>query len=216
MKRYIKVVLFVLLLLPAVYYFYAVYLAFTGGENLLGPDPAKALSLATGEWAIRILILSLAMTPIRFLLNWPYAWQLRRMTGLYALFYVSLHFLVFLMFLLEWQWKELGKEILERPYITIGFSAFVLMIPLGLTSFNYAQRKLGRRWKQLHRVVYVINILAVLHVIWIVRSNFGDALLYSSLVLFMLGYRVLRHYSSGVKKFTFRKSPRPVQSQKAG
>src|SRR5690606_573502 len=125
---------FLLLLVPALYYFYAVYLAFTGTGNLLGSDPAKALSLATGTWAIRMLVLTLALTPVRYLFNWPVVWQYRRMVGLYALFYASLHFLVFLMFLLEWQWRELGTEIVERPYITVGFTAFVLMAALGLTS----------------------------------------------------------------------------------
>jgi sulfoxide reductase heme-binding subunit YedZ len=203
-KSFIKPVLFVLLLVPALYYFYAVYLAYTGGENLLGPDPAKYLALETGEWAIRILILCLAMTPIRYLFNWPYAWQLRRMTGLYALFYVSLHFLVFLAFLLGWEWQRLGIEIVDRPYVTLGFAALVLMVPLGLTSFRLAQRKMGRRWKQLHRAVYAVNILAVLHLIWIVRSDFGEAFLYTSLVVFLLGYRLLRHLVPGARKFTFR------------
>lgn len=203
-NRFTKPVLFILLLLPALYYFYAVYLAYTGGKNLLGTDPAQYLSHETGQWAIRILILSLAMTPIRYLLNWPYAWQLRKMTGLYALFYVSLHLLVFLAFLLGWEWQRIGVEIVERPYITVGFAAFVLLVPLGLTSFKLAQRKLGRRWKQLHRVVYAVNILAVLHLTWIVRSDYGEAFMYGSLVAFLLGYRLLRHYSSRVKSFTLR------------
>lgn len=206
MIRAIKPVLFLLLFLPAGYYLYAVYLAFSGGENLLGTDPAKTLALETGTWAIRILIFSLSLTPIRYLFNWPYAWQLRRMTGLYALFYASMHFLVFLMFILNWDWADLATEISERPYITVGFSALVLMIPLGLTSFNAARRKLGRRWKQLHRSVYVINILALLHVIWIVRSNFGEALLYSVLVGVFLGYRLFRHFIPAVRRFTFRKA----------
>lgn len=203
MKVLAKPFVFLSCLLPAIYLFYVVYSALTGGENLLGPDPVQALSLLTGEWAIRILILALAITPIRYLFNWPYVWKLRRMIGLFALFYVSLHFLVFLMFLLQWQWGDIGREIAERPYITIGFTAFVLMLFLGCTSFNAAQRKMGRNWKRLHRAVYAINILAVLHVIWIIRSSYGDALLYGSLVFILLCYRMLRHYSSAVRKFTF-------------
>lgn len=202
MKALVKPAIFILSLLPALYLAWAVYLSFTGAANLLGPDPAQTLALTTGQWAIRFVVLTIALTPIRYLFNWPYAWRLRRMIGLYALFYASLHFLVFLVFLLQLQWAELGSEIAERPYITIGFSAFVLMIPLGLTSFNAAQRKLGRNWKRLHRLVYVTSILAVIHVIWIVRSSIGDALLYGVLVALFLGYRLLRKYSPAARKFT--------------
>src|SRR5690606_32426134 len=101
--------------------------------------------------------------------------------------------------------QELGTEIIERPYITIGFSAFFLMCLLGITSFNKAQRKLGRNWKRLHRAVYAINILAVLHVTWIVRSDFGEALLYGSLVGMLLAYRLLRHFYPSVRHYSFRK-----------
>ena len=201
MKGLFKVLVFSVCLLPAAYLFHLVYAAYHG-ENLLGPDPAKALELLTGEWAIRFLILALAVSPARYLLNKPVLWQYRRMVGLYALFYVFLHFLVFLAFLLQWQWSQLGQEISERPYITIGFSAFVLLLPLGATSFQLAQRKLGRRWKQLHRLVYAVAILAVMHLIWIVRSSYEDAVVYGGLVALLLGYRILRHYSKRVRRFT--------------
>ena len=204
MKAFAKPLVFLLCLLPAGYMFYAVYLAFTGGENLLGPEPAKTLSLMTGEWAIQILILGLALTPIRYLFNWPYIWRFRRMIGLYAYFYTSLHLLVFLMFLLQWEWTAIGREIVERPYITIGFAAYVLMTALAATSFNRAQRKLGRNWKRLHRAVYAVNVLAVMHVIWIVRSSYADAVLYGGLVALLLGYRVMRRVSPTIRRFTFR------------
>jgi sulfoxide reductase heme-binding subunit YedZ len=204
MKALAKPFVFIVFLLPAGYMFYAVFLAYSGGANLLGPDPPKALALTTGEWAIRVLIFALALTPIRYLLNWPYAWQLRRMIGLFAFFYTSLHFLVFLMFLLQWEWGAIGSEIAERPYITIGFAAYVLLTALAATSFNRAQRKLGRNWKRLHRLVYLINLLAVMHVIWIIRSSYQDAVVYGGLVVFLLGYRLLHHYSPVVKHFTFR------------
>lgn len=172
---------------------------------MLGPDPAQALALATGEWSIRILIASLAITPLRYLFKAPKLWNFRRMIGLFALFYVSLHLLVFLMFLLQWQWGDIGKELVERPYITVGFLAFLLMLPLGLTSTLWAQRKLKRNWKRLHRAVYLINILAVLHVLWIVRSSYFDALLYGFLVFILLLYRILHNYSLAVRQFTLRK-----------
>lgn len=205
MKAFIKPIVFLLCLLPATYLFYAVFLAYTGGENLLGPDPAPYLSLQTGSWAIRLLILSLAITPLRYLFQLPYLWRFRRMIGLYALFYTFLHFLVFIMFLLQWQWREIIVEIIERQFIVFGLVAFVLMLLLGMTSFNAAQRKLGRNWKRLHKLTYAINILAVLHVVWVIRSSIADALLYSSLVFLFLGYRVLRHYSLSVRRFSLRK-----------
>ena len=197
---FIKPFVFILFLLPALYYFYAVYLAFNG-ENILGPDPAQALSLATGEWSIRILVAALAITPLRYLLNMPKLWNYRRMIGLFGLFYVSLHLIVFLMFLLQWQWGDIGREIVERPYITVGFTAFILLLPLGLTSFKAAQRKMGRNWKKLHKLVYGINVLAILHIIWVVRSSYFDALLYGSLVFMCLGYRIMRNYIPAVRRF---------------
>jgi sulfoxide reductase heme-binding subunit YedZ len=203
MKSLYKSVVFTVCLLPAGFMFYAVSREYSG-QNVLGPDPPKALSLETGEWAIRMLVLSLAITPIRYLFNTAVVWQYRRMIGLYAFFYATLHLLVFLMFLLQWRWADIGTEIVERPFITIGFAAYILMLPLAMTSFNYAQRKLGRNWKRIHRTVYVIGILGVLHVVWIVRSSYGDALLYGGLVLLCLGYRLLRHYNLGVKHFSFR------------
>lgn len=202
MRILVKPLVFAVLALPALHMFYAVFLAFTGGENLLGPDPAKTLALLTGEWSIRILLVSLAMTPLRYLINWSYAWQLRRMTGLFAFFYASLHLLVFIMFLLGWEWSELATEVIERPYITLGFAAYVLMLPLALTSFNLAQRRLGRNWKKLHRAVYLVSLLAVLHVVWIVRSSYGDAVLYGGITGLLLGYRLFRHYSPSVRSFT--------------
>jgi sulfoxide reductase heme-binding subunit YedZ len=204
MKALAKPLVFTVCLLPAAYMFYAVYLAYTGGANLLGPDPPKALSLMTGEWAIRALVLALALTPIRYLFNWPYVWQYRRMAGLYAFFYASLHLLVFLMFLLQWQWSAIGLEIVERPYITLGFAAYVLMTALAVTSFNRAQRKLRRNWKRLHRLVYLINVLAIMHIVWIVRSSYQDVVVYGGLVLLLLGYRALRHFSPEARRFTFR------------
>jgi sulfoxide reductase heme-binding subunit YedZ len=202
MKFLIKPTVFILCLLPAAWLCWGVYLAFSGGENLLGPDPAQYLSLQTGEWAIRLLIASLAITPLRYLLNLPLLFRFRRMIGLYAYFYVFLHLIVFLWFLLGWDFSAVGREISERPYITIGFAAFVLLTPLAATSFNAAQRKLGRNWKRLHRLTYACAILACMHVIWIVRSSYFDAVLYGGLTLVFLGYRVLRKYSPAVQKFS--------------
>lgn len=203
MNRLIRPAVFLLLLLPALYYAYAVWLAWTGAGNLLGTDPPRALAIATGEWTIRMLVLVLAITPARYLLNRPVLIRYRRMVGLYVFFYACLHFLVFLVFLLGLQWSSLGRELVERPYITVGFAALVILAVLAATSFNRAQRKLGRRWKQLHRLVYVVAVLAVAHIVWLVRSDYGEALFYGALLGALLLYRVLRRYSHKVRRFTF-------------
>jgi sulfoxide reductase heme-binding subunit YedZ len=200
-RSWLKLGVFLLSFYPAGVIFYKVYRAYMGLPVDLGPDPPETLALETGTWAIRFLVIGLCITPVRYLLNAPALWQYRRMIGLYALFYAVLHFLVFLIFILQLSFADLGRELVERPYITLGFMALVLLLPLGLTSTQAAQRKLGRNWKKLHRLVYVINILAVLHIIWIVRSSYGDAVLYGSLVLFALLYRLLRNQVEAVRKF---------------
>ncbi len=202
MTSLIKPLVFMFCLGPAAWLCYAVYADSVLATSYLGPDPASFLALETGTWAIQLLIAGLALTPIRYLFNMPYAWRLRRMLGLFSLFYASLHLFVFIAFLLEWQWTELGREVVERPYITIGFAAFVLMVPLGLTSFDSLRRSMGRNWKRLHRLVYLINILAVMHVIWIIRSSYGEAFLYTFLVVVLLLYRVLHHFSPAVRRFS--------------
>lgn len=204
MQKVIKPVLFIACCLPALWWVYAIWQAYIGNPALLGPDPPKYLSLETGEWSIRMLMAALAITPLRYLFNWPYLWRLRRMVGLFAFFYATLHFLVFLVFILELNLGDLSREVVERPYVTLGFGAYIILCLLAMTSFNYAQRKMGRNWKRLHRTVYVASILAVLHLVWIVRSDFGKALIYATLVLVLLLYRFLHKINPTVRKFTLR------------
>jgi sulfoxide reductase heme-binding subunit YedZ len=201
MKTFLKPLFFLLAAMPALQLAIVFWRAWQGDLSLLGPDPAKTLALETGEWAIRLLILALAITPLRYVLNMPALWSLRRMSGLFALFYVLFHFFVFLVFILGLDFAQLAIEVAERPYISLGFIALLLLILLGVTSTNNMRRRLARRWKQLHRTVYVVNILAVLHVIWIVRSSIADAVLYAVLVLLLLSYRVLFHYSISVRRW---------------
>lgn len=204
MQKFIKPLLFVVCSLPAVWWVYAIWQTYAGNPGLLGPDPPKYLSLESGEWSMRMLVGALAITPLRYLFNWPYLWRLRRMIGLFVFFYASLHFLVFLVLILGLNWADLGRELTERPYITLGFGAYVILCLLAMTSFNYAQRKMGRNWKRLHRAVYVAAILAVLHLIWIVRSDFGEALLYGLLFAILLLYRLLHKVNPAFRRFTFR------------
>lgn len=200
MPRFFKPLIFVALSLPSLWWGYLVWGALQG-RSTLGPDPAKTLALESGEWAIRTVVMVLAVTPLRYVLNLPWLWQVRRMVGLFAFFYAALHLIVFVFLYLGLDWQALGREIAERPYITVGFAAFVLLLLLAVTSFANAQRALGRNWKRLHRAVYLAAVLAVLHLVWIVRSDFGEALLYGSLVFLLLGYRLLHKLTRPVWRF---------------
>ena len=160
-------------------------------QNDLGPDPAKELALLTGEWAIRFLLLALAMTPLRQLSGRVEFAQRRRMIGLFALFYASVHFLVWVVFLLGLQWGAILEEVVERPYITVGFSSFVILVALGATSPRAMVRRLGKNWRRLHRLVYVAGVLAVVHLVWIVRTDLSQALVYGAILAALLGWRVI-------------------------
>jgi methionine sulfoxide reductase heme-binding subunit len=182
-----RVAIFILALIPFAILITGIVL------NTLGPDPAKTLSLETGRWALRFLLLTLAVTPLREISGWAKLLQLRRMLGLYAWFYACLHFLIYLMFLLQWRWSEIFSDIIERPYITVGFASFLILTALGVTSNRASMRRLGANWKRLHRFVYPAAILALLHLIWILRTDLFDAVFYGSILVLLLGYRLLKY-----------------------
>lgn len=191
--KYSKPLIFVLCLLPLANLLYRVI---TGN---IGPDVGKELVLETGEWALRFLLLSLAITPLKQLTKKSLVLRYRRMLGLYAWFYASLHLLVVLTYLLGWSGSVFVEEFSERPYMALGILAWSMMVPLGITSNRWAQRKLGKRWKSLHRLVYVIALVACAHFVWLVRSDFGEALIYSVVLLALLSFRlfpVLRRATS--------------------
>lgn len=177
--------IYFLLLLPFVYLLQGALL------NTLGADPARALALETGRWALRILLMSLAVTPLREITGLTGLFPLRKMLGLMALFYAVLHFIVYIVFLLELRWSEIGSDILERPYITVGFVALLILSAMGATSTKGMMRRMGPRWKQLHQLVYVAAILALLHLIWILRTDLFDAVFYGTLLVLLLGYRLV-------------------------
>lgn len=183
MKR-LRILTFLVCLIPFVLLLLKVL------QNDLGPDPAKELALETGEWSIRFLLLALAMTPLRHLSGRMEFAQRRRMVGLFALFYASVHFLVWVIFLLGLRWGAILEEVVERPYITIGFSSFLILIVLGATSPRVMVRKLGKNWRRLHRLVYVAGVLAIIHLVWIVRTDLSEALLYGAILAGLLGWRL--------------------------
>lgn len=160
-------------------------------QNSLGADPARTLAIDSGRWALRFLLASLSITPLREVFKLPGLAPLRRTLGLYSLFYASAHFLVYILFLLELRWSEIGSDILERPYITVGFVAFLILLVLGATSPKFMMRRLGRKWKSLHRFVYLAVVLAVIHLTWILRTDLFDAVLYGSIAAILLMYRVV-------------------------
>lgn len=180
----IKPVVFLLCLLPLGW---TIYLGVTGG---LGPDPGKEMVLSSGIWALRFLIITLAITPLRTYFRLNGLINYRRMLGLYCWFYASVHFAAVWTYLLGWKLSVFVEEFADRPYMTLGILAWVLLLPLGVTSTLWARRKLGRRWKRLHQSVYLIGILACAHFIWLVRSDYTEALLYSALLAVLLVARL--------------------------
>ena len=184
MHKAIKRLVFALSLAPALY---LVYLGFT---NNLGVNPAETLQLETGTWALRFLVATLAVTPVRRLSGWNRIVQYRRMLGLYAFFYAFAHFLTYLVLDLSFAFDQMMADVAKRPFITMGFTAFVLMIPLALTSTKGWIRRLGRRWQVLHRLVYVSAITASIHYIWKVKVAIGPPVYYAAAVGILLGFRL--------------------------
>lgn len=163
--------------------------------NTLGPNPAEALIRATGDWTLRFLCLTLAITPLRQWLNQPALARLRRMLGLYAFFYGVLHFLCYAWLDKGFVLADVLKDIGKRPFILVGTSALLLMAPLAATSFNRAIKALGAaRWQALHRLVYAVVLLALLHFFWMraAKHNFGEWSIYAAIVVVLLGARLVR------------------------
>jgi sulfoxide reductase heme-binding subunit YedZ len=158
----------------------------------LGPNPIDEIMDRLGEWGLRLLLATLGITPLAVELREPWLVQLRRMLGLYAFTYIALHFLNWLV--LD-QWFDTGSilaDIAERPYITVGFTAFVLLVPLAVTSTRGWMRRLGRRWHRLHRLVYVTAILGCVHFWWQVKADWREPAVYSIVLLLLLGWRLRR------------------------
>ena len=161
-------------------------------QNNLGPDPAQALSIETGEWALRFLLITLALTPLSQLTGDVRFIRQRRMLGLFACFYASVHFLSWMAFILGFRWLAIGEELLERPYITIGFAAYLIILALGITSTRAMVRRLGKNWKRLHKLIYLAAVLALIHLLWILRTDIQEFVFYAGILVVLLGYRVFR------------------------
>ena len=184
-----KPLLFAACLLPCVWLFYA------AAANQLGANPAEALIRSTGDWTLRLLCLTLAVTPLRVLANQPALARFRRMLGLFAFFYALLHFLAYAWLDMGFDAAVIARDIPKRPFALVGFLALLLMLPLAATSFNRAIRALGAaRWQALHRAVYAIAVLAILHFFWMRagKHDFAEVAVYAAIVAALLGWRALR------------------------
>ena len=183
-----KPLVFGLMLLPLAWLFYA------AAANELGANPAEALIRSTGDWTLRALCLLLAVTPLRVITGTPALARFRRMLGLFVYFYATLHLLSYSWFDMGFGLQEIVQDIIKRPFILVGFSAFVLLTPLALTSFNRAIKTLGaRRWQRLHKLIYGIAGLALLHFFWMRsgKNDFAEVFVYAGVLGVLLGWRVL-------------------------
>jgi sulfoxide reductase heme-binding subunit YedZ len=157
----------------------------------LGANPAEFITRATGDWTLRFLLITLAVTPLRKLIGWNWLARLRRMLGLYAFFYGVVHLSSYVSFDHVFDVMEILRDIVKRPFITVGFTALVLLIPLAITSTNAMVRRLGaKRWLALHRLVYVIAPLGVLHFWWMVKRDITEPAVYAAILTVLLGYRL--------------------------
>jgi len=156
----------------------------------LGANPIEELIHRLGIWGLNFLLITLAVTPLRRLTGKSWLLRFRRMLGLFAFFYVLMHFLTYAGLDQRFDLPVIFEDIAERPFITVGFTAFLLLIPLAITSTNAMMRRLGRRWQKLHRLVYIIAILGVVHFYWQVKLDTLEALIYAAILAVLLGYRL--------------------------
>ena len=184
-QRALKPTAFIACLIPLAQ---LLYYAWT--ENLTA-NPIEFITRFTGSWALIFFLASLSVTPLRKISGWNGLIKYRRMLGLFAFFYVVLHFATFTVLDHFFDFRAIAQDVLKRPYVTAGFTAFVLMIPLAITSTAGMVRRLGKRWQQLHRLVYVAAIAAVIHFYWLVKADIRRPVQYGVVLGLLLGYRLL-------------------------
>ena len=181
----VKALILVLSLLPLF------KLGVLGYLDQLGANPIEKLTRSTGYWTLTLLMLGLSLTPIRLLLGWLWAIRVRRMLGLFAFFYASLHFLCYLVLDQFFDWAAIAEDILKRPYITVGFPAFLMLIPLAITSTNNMIHRLGgQRWRNLHKLVYLIAVGGVIHYWWLIKKDLTNPITFAAILLLLFGIRL--------------------------
>ena len=197
LKPVAKPLVFMLCLIPFAWLFFRVI------TQDLGANPQEALIRATGDWTLRFLCIVLAVTPLRTISNTPQLARFRRMLGLFVYFYVVVHLLSYSWFDMGFDVSDIAKDIYKRPFILVGFTAFVLLTPLALTSFNRAIKTLGaKRWQLLHKLVYLIAGLGILHFFWMRsgKNDFNEVFVYAAILAALLGWRVVQWWNTKQKK----------------
>ncbi len=187
--RLVKVAIWVLCLLPALR---LVVGAFT---NQLGSNPVEFVTRSTGTWTLVLLCVTLSVSPLRIVFNVPALLKLRRLLGLFAFFYSMLHLTTWVWFDQWFDLSDMWNDVVKRPFITVGFSAVVLLIPLAVTSNKASMKWLGRKWGTLHKLVYVIAALGVLHYYWLVKKDITQPVIYGCVVACLLAWRVWRRFA---------------------
>ena len=181
----LKIATFLLALYPLIR-----LLIFAATDNL-GANPIEFITRSTGTWTLVGLMLTLTITPLRKITGWNSLLRIRRMLGLFSFFYASLHFITYIWLDQFFDFGAIIHDIYKRPFITVGFSAFILLIPLAMTSSNAMIRRLGaKRWQQLHKLVYLIAVLGVLHYVWLVKKDLTQPLIYAGVLTLLLGWRL--------------------------
>ena len=189
--RFAKPLVFCVLAVPLGLLFVDVWREFQLPGSGLGPDPGEAMVHHLGTWGLRVLLLTLAVSPASRLLKRPQLVRYRRMVGLWAFTYLLLHFVSYLGILAGFALQTLTEDIYKRPYITVGFLALLLLVPLAITSTRGWQRRLGRRWKTLHRLVYPAAIAAWTHLLWLSKGGFMDPFVYGLILVLLFGERIV-------------------------
>jgi sulfoxide reductase heme-binding subunit YedZ len=183
---WVKVALFLVALIPLA------RLIIGGLTDALGANPIEKITRSTGYWTLVLIMVTLAVTPLRKLTGWHWLTRTRRMLGLFAFFYACLHFLTYLVLDQFFDWDSILKDIIKRPYITVGFPTFLLLIPLAVTSNNALIKKLGgKRWKGLHRLIYVIGVGGVVHYWWLVKKDLTNPITFAAILAVLLGLRLV-------------------------
>ena len=157
----------------------------------LGANPIQVITWSTGTWTLVFLVVTLSITPIRKLTRQYWLIQFRRMFGLFAFFYACLHFTTYIWLDQFFDWHSITKDIAKRPFITVGFTAFVLLIPLALTSTQASIRRLGKRWQAIHRLIYLTAVLGVVHYVWLVKKDIRKPVIYATILSLLLAYRIV-------------------------
>jgi methionine sulfoxide reductase heme-binding subunit len=185
LRRFSKALLFLLALVPVAWLAWGLF------HGTLGTNPAETIQLQTGRWALNFLLLTLAVTPVRRVMGWNVVIRYRRMLGLFAFFYASLHFTSYIVLDQFFDWRAILRDIPKRPFILMGTTAFLLLVPLAITSTTGWIRRLGRRWQSLHRLIYPAACCAIVHFAWKVKVVAGAPVIYALILAALLGFRVL-------------------------